>query len=169
MPSDLNPSEGKIPIYTSKQERVGNVTDRMNPDRILSLTRANELLGGRRSGQRLGLLLVLRIRNYPWRMNQNLANGIKMRKGNRNIIFLGRSLIFTPRTKRISEHHSDGTLHFIKSEPDNKHAIFAASLEDWPAYLITMMSFSKFLENPKPIHFLQFYSNSDANTRSPIF
>ena len=40
MPSGLILSEGKIPTYTSKQERVGNVTDRSKKSSPASNTEA---------------------------------------------------------------------------------------------------------------------------------
>ena len=92
MPSDLILGERKIlPPPPSGREQTTSQTaniggDRMNPGiRILPQPRANGLPGGRMSGQKLGQLLVLRMGNYPGRrMNQKLANGMKMWKGNGN-------------------------------------------------------------------------------------
>ena len=99
MPSRLIISEGKtLPTPSSGKKWAtsykANVEgDRMNPGiRILPLPSANDLPGGRMSGQRSGLLFVLKIGNSLRWMNHKLANDMNMWKGNGNAITLFFSL-----------------------------------------------------------------------------
>ena len=81
--------------------------------RILLIPSAKGLFEGRMSRQRSWKLLALRTRIYPRRrMNDKVANGMKMWKGNGNTTTLLFSLKgnFTSRKKRTNEHPSDGTL-----------------------------------------------------------
>ena len=77
---------------------------------------------GKTSTKRSRELLLLRMGNYPWRrINHNLANGTKMKKGNGYTItlwfFPERTEHFTSRKKRTSENHNNGTL---QQQPANK-------------------------------------------------
>ena len=101
----------------------------MNPrKRILPLPSTNDLLGGRMSRQRSGQLLILRMGNYLSRqMNHKFANGMKIRKGNRNTTTLllplkGLEILHQERRGQVKTkviEHLNGIL-FHKSRPANK-------------------------------------------------
>ena len=114
----------------------------MNPGiRILPLPCANGLFEGRMKRWRAEQLLILKMRNYPWRrINHKLANGMMESKrggGNYHITFSPKGLEILPKVRReqvntiMMEHFiSITSLNLLTNRiPINQNGIMIISSE----------------------------------------